>query len=191
MNNKFKIIQRNSIMLLVAGIPLLLLLCLAPSNVSAHDVTQGPEDFPPDSGHPEVFVDSNGIQRCDPRATEQNDRLAGTCIQGREGNDLLFAIWIPGIGSTHIFGDNGNDKIIGSEERDRLHGTNGNDDIVGNEGDDIIFGDEGNDRMKGGPGADLFHCGPGNDLITDFNPDEGDQKVIVGPDCRLPPSNAP
>ena len=181
----------NLLMTTLGLIPLLLLLCFVPSNVGAHDVTQGPEDFPPNSGHPEVFVDSNGIQRCDPTATEQNDKLTGTCIQGRGGNDQLTAKWIQGIGSTHIFGDKGNDRIIGSQERDRLHGTNGNDQIKGNGGDDIIFGDQGNDRMIGGPGADLFHCGPGNDIIMDFNPAEGDQKVIFGSDCRLPPSNIP
>lgn len=181
-------------LLATAAGSILLLLFLLPSNVSAHDQTQGPENFPADSGHPEVFVNLNGIQRCDPRATEQNDKLTGTCIQGRGGNDQLTANWIQGIGSTHIFGDNGNDRIIGSEERDRLHGTNGNDNIDGRDGDDIIFGDQGNDRMTGGPGADLFHCGPGIDRITDYNEAEGDQRKYnadegYGPDCRLQSSN--
>jgi Ca2+-binding RTX toxin-like protein len=141
--------------------------------------------FPPNSGHSEVFVDSNGIQRCDQRATEKADTLSGTCIQGRGANDILTATGI----NTHLFGDQGNDHIIGSENRDRLHGSNGNDKIDVKGGDDIIFGDRDNDKMRG-PGADLFHCGPGNDMIIDYNEPEGDQRKYNAdegyrPDCKL------
>jgi len=55
-----------------------------------------------------------------------------------------------------LFGDDGDDTIVGGH---------GNDNIDGLDGDDIIYGLEGNDRLLGGPGNDRIFAGAGNDTV--------------------------
>jgi len=56
-------------------------------------------------------------------------------------------------------------KIFGTEGDDELLGSDDNDFIDGRGGDDIIFGLEGNDILNGGDGGDTIDGGPGNDII--------------------------
>jgi Ca2+-binding RTX toxin-like protein len=64
-----------------------------------------------------------------------------------------------------------------------LFGNAGNDVIVGGSGDDLLVGGAGNDNLTGGAGADIFRFikfENGSDTITDFNLSEGDKIDLRG-----------
>jgi hypothetical protein len=61
------------------------------------------------------------------------------------------------------YGYDGDDHLIGQENRVVLHGGNGNDLIVGSTANDVLYGDNGNDILIGGPGMDELWGGAGND----------------------------
>ncbi|MGB3535870.1 MAG: calcium-binding protein [Microcoleaceae cyanobacterium] len=86
-----------------------------------------------------------------------------------------------------LFGDGGNDTINGGGGNDTQRGGQGDDLLIGGDGNDILVGDIGNDTLTGGTGADYFVLRPitvtedsTGDAITDFNPTEGDQIVVMG-----------
>ncbi|WP_108662085.1 calcium-binding protein [Acuticoccus kandeliae] len=84
---------------------------------------------------------------------------------GQDGNDIM----IGGRGLDRMFGGAGNDIMYGNE---------GNDRVVGGAGNDIIFGDEGNDFMIGGRGNDTFVTGLGDDVM--FGGLGNDRFVVKG-----------
>lgn len=81
-------------------------------------------------------------------------------------------------------GGDGNDRLIGDEDRDLLIGFGGNDHLDGRRGDDDLFGgsdgdnlfgrggsdglngEEGNDELYGGAGDDYLIGGTDNDILT-------------------------
>ncbi|WP_170134877.1 calcium-binding protein [Acuticoccus kandeliae] len=71
---------------------------------------------------------------------------------GDEGNDVV----IGGLGLDRVWGGEGNDVLFGLE---------GNDRMFGEDGDDVIFGGEGDDRMFGGAGDDVIVTGEGDDMM--------------------------
>ncbi|WP_255720458.1 calcium-binding protein [Acuticoccus kalidii] len=72
---------------------------------------------------------------------------------GQDGNDIM----IGGLGRDRMFGGAGDDIIYGSEGGDRL---------FGNAGNDLLFGEDGDDFMSGGLGNDVFVSGVGNDTMV-------------------------
>ena len=75
---------------------------------------------------------------------------------------------------SRAFGNNGDDTLIGGDNRDRIRGGKGNDRIEGRNGNDFlhggkhqdsILGGEGNDEIVGSFGADSLHGQQGNDAI--------------------------
>lgn len=99
----------------------------------------------------------------------------------------------------------GNDRIEGSEGRDRINALggddwveadNGNDNVKGGAGFDVLYGDEGNDRLLGGTeidfvyggrgddklfGDDGFGTAKGSDLSSDvLNGDQGHDLLVLG-----------
>jgi RTX calcium-binding nonapeptide repeat (4 copies) len=118
---------------------------------------------------------------------------ANLVIHGLAGNDNIFGY---GYGHNYIFGDDGNDMLIGGTLSDGLYGGRGDDKYDGLEGEDTIYevaSPEGyvisNDVISGGldddfiiadGGADIINGGPGNDQIypnsfhRDFSPDSVD-----------------
>jgi Ca2+-binding RTX toxin-like protein len=62
-----------------------------------------------------------------------------------------------------INGDNGNNRIVGTNQADLIHGRGGNDLINAQNGADQVFGDEGDDNIGGGGGNDFMDGGIGND----------------------------
>ncbi|NEO89366.1 MAG: hypothetical protein F6K56_03525 [Moorea sp. SIO3G5] len=64
-----------------------------------------------------------------------------------------------------IVGDEGDNKLVGTEEDDIIKGLEGNDTIHGDRGDDLIQGNQGDDKLKGGRGHDDLDGGSGNDTI--------------------------
>ncbi len=123
------------------------------------------------------FADTITGQSFDVFGGRGNDRLAGNSLHGGEGNDLLVGESVGG-NSVVLWGDEGNDRIFGTDGPGRtdvyLVGGAGNDRIfagagddtylTGNEGRDYIDAGAGNDFMDGGVGADVLLSGAGNDI---------------------------
>jgi Ca2+-binding RTX toxin-like protein len=88
-----------------------------------------------------------------------------------------------------ITGTNGDDFIVGSDQRDVIcalaggdfvDAQGGRDDIHGNEGNDVIFGRAGNDAMTGNLGRDQLFGGPGRDQLLAHEDDQGGDFVDGG-----------
>ncbi len=80
--------------------------------------------------------------------------------------------------TTVLDGGDGNDTIIGSQQRDAISGGNGADRIAGRGGNDRINGGNGNDAIDGGDGDDAIAGGNGGDLIRGGS---GDDKIQGDP----------
>jgi hypothetical protein len=79
-------------------------------------------------------------------------------IRGSYDNTATYA--------EYLYGEGGDDIIIGNDGDDYCDGGGGNDDIDGNAGDDTIYGGAGNDSLKGGDGDDTIYGGDGIDNIS-------------------------
>ncbi|MFZ1413730.1 MAG: hypothetical protein WAS73_04000 [Defluviicoccus sp.] len=64
-----------------------------------------------------------------------------------------------------IFGQDGDDTLIGSRAGDRIVGGGGNDALRGGLGDDELDGEAGDDGLDGGPGNDRLDGGAGADEL--------------------------
>lgn len=88
--------------------------------------------------------------------------------------------------NNRIFGNGGNDSIIGGNLGDQIFGGEGNDTVQGGNLSDAIGGDNGNDSLMGGSGADQIYGGEGQDTILgnagdDFiTGDNGNDSVDAG-----------
>ena len=89
------------------------------------------------------------------------------------GNDLFDGRGGEVVGD--VFGDAGDDLMIGGafddllnggDDNDDLRGRDGDDLLVGAEGDDMLWGGNGDDELQGGVGADTLIGGAGNDLLV-------------------------
>ena len=69
-----------------------------------------------------------------------------------------------------LFGDDGDNTLIGERRYNKIDGLGGNDTIIGGDSIDEIVGGPGDDTLTGGGGEDtfIFAAGHGNDTITDF-----------------------
>jgi Ca2+-binding RTX toxin-like protein len=108
-------------------------------------------------------------------------------IRGLAGNDVII-VGCYTCEFNNIFGDDGDDLLLGARGIDVLSGGRGNDKYDGFLGDDIIFedsaysyleqgvgtlvnnsdiikGGEGDDSITSGEGVDRIEAGPGNDVI--------------------------
>lgn len=127
------------------------------STVFAHRAVEGPEA----PGFPHECI----------QGTPGNDVRTVQCMQGRNGDDTITC---DNSNHCHLYGDSGNDRIVGGNGDDNLHGTDGNDLIVARDGNDELHGDPGDDLLTGGTGTDHFNCGDGTDIVTDYKPQERD-----------------
>ncbi len=80
----------------------------------------------------------------------------------------------PGQVTEGVFGDAGDDTLVGSAagdlltggaDDDVLRGRDGKDSLIGGEGDDLIAGGAGKDKVWGGDGSDTIRAGAGNDTV--------------------------
>jgi hypothetical protein len=118
--------------------------------------------------------------------TTTNTTLPGSSLGVQivgDGDDQLIGTDSPDV----LFGDGGHDTIEGGSGNDTIRGGIGDDLLIGGDGDDVLVGDFGNDTLIGGTGADAFVLRPGTltqfstgDIITDYNPIDGDQIVVMG-----------
>ena len=72
-----------------------------------------------------------------------------------------------GFGDSHvqggIYGDEGNDVLVGGHNSDVLYGGSENDQLFGGLGDDELYGGTGSDILRGGAGGDIVDGGDGFD----------------------------
>ncbi len=111
---------------------------------------------PAPGGHVKVFCgNGNDVVGIDPRVSLAVE------VYGEDGDDML----IGGSGRDLLIGGDGNDRLEGNRGNDYLDGGKGNDYLKGLDGDDVIFGGSGNDIICGGTGNDLVLGGDGNDWL--------------------------
>ncbi len=122
------------------------------------------------------LVEASGRQfAVDPDANPTLNSLnqfAGTAIDsvriyGGMGNDNLTSLTsaVPNV-VTYLWGEDGDDVLIGSDGRDRLYGGIGHDILVGLGGDDRLYGESGKDILIGGHGADELYGGTNDDVLV-------------------------
>jgi hypothetical protein len=125
-------------------------------------------------GGPEVVAQINGL----------------TIVAGYQGGETVSVF--AGAGNDHVtvdasvttwraelFGEDGNDHLIGGPLGDLLDGGAGNDRLEGGDGDDELIGGAGHDIFDGGAGADRIHAGDG--AIDVIFADLADQLLDLDP----------
>ena len=75
-------------------------------------------------------------------------------------------------GDDVLYGNGGDDDLIGGMHNDLLLGGAGMDTLTGQSGDDILLGGAGDDSLDGGSGVDILIGDGGNDILTGGNDDD-------------------
>ncbi|MGD1900574.1 MAG: spondin domain-containing protein [Phormidesmis sp.] len=88
-------------------------------------------------------------------------------IEGEDGADRLRGT----NKDDYIAGEGGNDRILGRNGNDRISGGAGDDVLVGQGGNDELTGGAGDDQVLGGAGDDILNGGAGNNILRDFSGD--------------------
>lgn len=175
-----------------------------PGDDSIHGGSGG-DDLKGDAGFDTIWTDGNGGRGVDYAkgdagtdvliagsdwsvgvGGDDNDVLsadaAHVSLFGQEGDDLIVGDDDP----TRADGGPGNDRIrLGDKADTDVHGGPGDDQIDGGGGDDVIHADDGNDVCNGGAGADTCHGGsPGGPENTPTDPDICGADVEEKTSCR-------
>ncbi|MEM8728926.1 MAG: calcium-binding protein [Pseudomonadota bacterium] len=106
------------------------------------------------------------------------------------GDDVITAgEGLAGEISLQLFGNAGDDLIIGSDGEDMMSGGQGNDTLIGARGNDHIMGRAGDDLMiwNNGDGSDVMDGGSGYDTVR-VNGSDSDGDVFeigIGEDSRI------
>jgi Ca2+-binding RTX toxin-like protein len=92
-------------------------------------------------------------------------------LYGNAGNDTVIGgsgvdNIEGGTGNDYLYGQEGDDVINGAEGKDTLYGDEGNDTLSGGDGNDDLYGWDGNDALNGGIGDDYIEGWIGEDIIT-------------------------
>lgn len=85
-------------------------------------------------------------------------------VHGRGGNDNISALGLRAT-KAQVYGDEGNDGLIGGLLNDVLDGGAGNDTLDGGAGDDELRGGDGNNELHGGGGNDALFGGNGFNVL--------------------------
>jgi hypothetical protein len=127
-----------------------------------------------------VAVRLNGL--ADDGAPGEGDNVLGavTGIRGGAGNDRLEA----GPTGSGLFGEGGDDVLVGSPERDTIDGGDGADQLLAGAGDDYIGGGAGPDVLGGGPGVDEVAYGGREPLRLSIGDGPNDGAAGEGDDIQ-------
>ncbi|MDO9179577.1 MAG: calcium-binding protein, partial [Agitococcus sp.] len=139
-------------------------------------------DQPVGAGIPSNFLGAGGVMYMEALGmwsdgtTRFVDSQGRAIIYGTDGNDLLSYAKIQSLNILSpmylntsesngivILGGKGNDKLTGTDYKDRLFGGNDN---------DILYGVDGDDYMEGGAGFDTYIAGNG-DIVKDDVDNQG------------------
>ncbi len=95
------------------------------------------------------------------------------------GNDRVQADAGAKLGGVllRVFGEAGNDLLVGTDSAELLSGGDGNDTLIGNDGDDTLSGDAGDDSIDGGAGSDVIDGGDG---LSTIDGGDGDDSLTGG-----------
>ena len=113
-----------------------------------------------------VFLSENGD-----RFDNRSGALSNGGVFGNGGEDVLLGgdgaedMW-GGSGNDAMRGGAGDDSLNGQSEDDTLEGGAGDDVLLGETGFDLLFGNGGHDSMDGGGRADVLIGGKGDDTMT-------------------------
>ena len=106
----------------------------------------------------EIVVKVNDLEP----AVFSEELVAQIIVWGRDGDDSID-------NSTHkfseLFGQSGDDLLVGGFITDSISGGDGNDTIIGRGADDLLLGGAGNDTLSGNNGNDTLNGGDGDDLL--------------------------
>ncbi len=94
-------------------------------------------------------------------AQSGNEQLFGLVIRAGGGNDRV-EILTPITLALEVYGDAGNDTLIGGPGGEKLAGGLGNDSLIGGAGNDMLVGGSDDDDLSGGDGRDTLQ-GDGDD----------------------------
>jgi Ca2+-binding RTX toxin-like protein len=86
-------------------------------------------------------------------------------IFGNDSNNRLIGTY----DNDSLFGRGGNDSLESKAGDDLIDGGSGNDDLVASYGNDTLIGGDGDDRLSGGQGNDILVGGQGNDTFFGFS----------------------
>src|SRR5262249_36166207 len=117
---------------------------------------------------PQLFVEINGV------TTITNYPSGGTIfIHAGKGNDHVVIDDSVGLHyAVQVFGEEGNDTLLGSIGAELLDGGAGNDFINAGGGADHVIGGDGNDDLFGGAGNDMLDGGAGKDNLNGGDDDD-------------------
>lgn len=87
--------------------------------------------------------------------------LAGVKVFGNDGNDRIMGA----DGQNILFGNKGADRLVGARGEDKLFGGYGSDKLFGGKHDDLLDGWRGRDALLGHSGADTLRGGGGDDNL--------------------------
>ena len=109
----------------------------------------------------QTYISNINVYGLDGNDTIENETEIPSRLWGQGGNDVLLG----GSADDMIFGGEGEDHIRGHEGNDYLYGNEDNDEIWGYEGTDYLFGGSGEDYLSGGSESDTIGAGSGNDTV--------------------------
>lgn len=108
------------------------------------------------------------------------DLLEGDHINGRQGNDVIYAM----LGDDRAWGGNGDDTLWGGGGDDYLSGMAGDDILYGETGINTLAGGKGNDALYLGYEGGSSDGGDGNDTLV-FEGSNGIGSAGAGDDTVL------
>jgi hypothetical protein len=136
----------------IAGIPLVVALDGQGGVVDSDQSTDA-------QGQAEFVIDSD-----EPGNTALTVSTPTPCATGGDCVDTSIHHWGPA--SCDVFGTNGDDVLVGTDDAQVICGFRGRDVLVGNGGGDVLLGGDGVDSLKGGLGDDAMRGGTGRDSIN-------------------------
>ncbi len=120
----------------------------------------------------EYLINTTGIN-LDNIDTSETIQKGFNSLYGDSGNDIILG----GNGADLIYGGSGNDFIWTSDGRNVAQGGAGNDYILGGYNDDRLLGNAGNDTIYGLNGDDILFGDTGNDVLF---AGRGDDRIETG-----------
>lgn len=102
------------------------------------------------------------------RATLYGNQADNWIVSRAVSNDIVYGQG----GDDTLIGGSSSNVLYGDADNDTLSGLNGNDELYGGTGDDVLDGGSGSDRLEGGGGDDVYVNVDAADTLVEL-PDEG------------------